>query len=134
MRRGTGTARCSAWATVAQLPPLPIFAGDLAKLTIVPGKKRLKAVVLVDNIPLVSARTNDAGVSSIFAEQAEPWFRAGDALVGLSVHGGLGKGKAGLWSQNLLRAVALAKERTTGVIGFPASTAALSTKWPTFAA
>lgn len=119
---------------MAQLPPLPIFAGDLAKLTIVPGKKRLKAVVLVDNIPLVSARTNDAGVSSIFAEQAEPWFRAGDALVGLSVHGGLGKGKAGLWSQNLLRAVALAKERTTGVIGFPASTAALSTKWPTFAA
>jgi len=109
------------------------FAGDQAKLTIVPGKKRLKAVALADNIPLVSAWTNDTGFSSIFAEQVEPWLRAGDVLVGLSVHGGLGKGKAGLWSQNLLRAVALVKERTTKVSAFPASTAALSTKWPTFA-
>ena len=131
MRRGTGMVPCLAWATVAQLPPIPIFASDLAKLTIAPGKRRLKAVV--GDVTLVSVWTKDADFSSIFAEQAEPWLRAGDVIVGLSVCGGLAKNKAGLWFQNLLREVALAKEGITGVIGFPASTAALSTKWPTFA-
>lgn len=75
------------------------FAGDQAKLTIVPGKKRLKAVALMDNIPLVCAWTNGAGFSSIFAGQVEPRLKSG-------------------------------QPRSST---FPASTAALSTKWPAFA-
>ncbi|HLB28956.1 MAG TPA: SIS domain-containing protein [Dehalococcoidia bacterium] len=93
------------------------LASDLAKYAIVPGRRRLKAMSLGDNIPLVSAWTNDAGFSSIFAEQLEPWLREGDALVAISVHGGSGGSDAGPWSQNLLRAVALARERGAKVIG-----------------
>src|SRR3989304_6915040 len=37
------------------------LACDLAKATMVPGRRRLKTVSLVDNIPLNSAWTNDSG-------------------------------------------------------------------------
>lgn len=93
------------------------LACDLAKATMVPGRRRLKALALVDNVPLVSAWTNDSGFSSVFAEQLEPWLRAEDVLVALSVHGGSGEGDAGPWSQNLARAVALARSRAARVIG-----------------
>jgi len=91
---------------------------DLAKCTIMPGRHRLRAMALVDNVPLVSAWTNDSGFGSIFAEQLEPWLEEGDVVIGLSVHGGSGAGDAGPWSQNLVRAVSLAKERGAKVIGF----------------
>lgn len=94
------------------------FACDLAKCTIVKGKKRFKTMALADNIPLVSAWTNDSGFGSIFAEQLEPWLKEGDVLIGISVHGGSGEGEAGPWSQNLTRAIRLAKERKARVIGF----------------
>jgi D-sedoheptulose 7-phosphate isomerase len=94
------------------------LACDLAKVTIVPGKKRLRVMALTDNTPLVSAWTNDSGFGSIFAEQLEPWLEAGDVLIGLSVHGGSGMGDAGPWSQNLVRAVQLARKRGAKVIGF----------------
>jgi D-sedoheptulose 7-phosphate isomerase len=94
------------------------LACDLAKVTIVPGKRRLKVMALNDNIPLVSAWTNDSGFASIFAEQLEPWLGEGDVLIGLSVHGGAGMGDAGQWSQNLVRAMHLAGERQAKVIGF----------------
>jgi D-sedoheptulose 7-phosphate isomerase len=94
------------------------LACDLAKCTIVPGRRRLRVMALVDNTPLVSAWINDSGFGSIFAEQLEPWLSEGDVLIGLSVHGGSGAGEAGPWSQNLPRAVSLAKERGATVIGF----------------
>ena len=94
------------------------FACDLAKLTIVPGQKRFRVMGLTDNAPLVSAWTNDDGFGSVFAEQLAPWFRPGDVLVGISVHGGSGAGNAGAWSQNLGRAVKLARERGGRVLGF----------------
>jgi len=94
------------------------FACDLAKATIVPGKPRFRVVCLNDNIPLVSAWTNDNGFGSVFAEQLEPWLQKGDVLVGFSVHGGSGAGQAGPWSQNLVRAMALARERGARILGF----------------
>ncbi|HEU4758701.1 MAG TPA: SIS domain-containing protein [Dehalococcoidia bacterium] len=94
------------------------LACDLAKATIVPGRPRLRALALVDNVPLVSAWTNDSGFASVFAEQLEPWLKAEDVLVALSVHGASGEGEAGFWSQNLPRAVVLARERGARVIGF----------------
>ncbi len=93
------------------------LACDLAKATIVPGRKRLKTMALGDNIPLNSAWTNDSGFASVFAEQLEPWLTERDVLVALSVHGGSGEGDAGPWSQNLPRAVALARQRGARVIG-----------------
>jgi D-sedoheptulose 7-phosphate isomerase len=42
----------------------------------------------------------------------------GDLLVAISVHGGSGSDKAGLWSQNLLKAVKFVKDRKGKVLGF----------------
>jgi D-sedoheptulose 7-phosphate isomerase len=94
------------------------FTCDLAKCTIVGDKARFKVMALVDNIPLVSAWTNDNGFGTIFSEQLKPWFQEGDVLIGISVHGGSGEGDAGPWSQNLVKAIKLAKERQGKVIGF----------------
>ena len=94
------------------------FACDLAKCTIVPGRKRLRATALVDNVALVSAWTNDSGFGSVFAQQLEPWLEQGDVVIELSVHGGSGDGDAGPWSQNLVQVARLAKERGATVIGF----------------
>ena len=94
------------------------FACDLAKCTIVPGRKRLRATAVVDNVPLVSAWTNDSGFGSIFAQQLEPWLEEGDVVIELSVHGGSGDGDAGPWSQNLMQVARLAKERGARIIGF----------------
>jgi D-sedoheptulose 7-phosphate isomerase len=94
------------------------FAADLAKYTIIDGKTRFRVIGLTDNAPLISAWTNDGGFSSIFAEQMAAWLEPGDALVGFSVHGGSGAGGAGPWSQNMVRAMQLAKEAGAHVIGF----------------
>ncbi len=97
------------------------LACDLAKYTIVGSKPRFKVISLNDNVPLVSAWANDNGFGSIFLEQLRPWLGRGDVLIGISVHGGSGSGQAGPWSQNLVQAMALAKERgaqTIGMSGF----------------
>ena len=84
------------------------FAADLAKT--VGG---FKAISLVDNIPLVSAYTNDLGWESVFEGQLKNWVTNDDVLVGFSVHGGTKQ-----WSGNLPLAMKLAKERGAKVIGF----------------
>lgn len=94
------------------------FAADLAKTTIIADKPRFKTIALVDNIPLVSAWTNDSGWGSIFVEQLKPWLTENDVVVGFSVHGGSGEGEVGLWSQNLVAAMKLAKKRGASMIGF----------------
>src|SRR5437879_9330343 len=73
---------------------------------------------LVDNIPLLSALTNDDGWENVYVEQLKSLFHAGDVVVGISVHGGAGRDKAGLWSQNLLRALQYARENDGVAIGF----------------
>jgi D-sedoheptulose 7-phosphate isomerase len=93
------------------------FAADLAKTTMVGDKLGFKAMALVDNIPLVSAWTNDKGWGSIFAGQLNAWLTKDDVLVGFSVHGGTQQGDtAGPWSQNLVAAMKLAKEKKAKII------------------
>jgi D-sedoheptulose 7-phosphate isomerase len=94
------------------------FVGDIAKFTISEGKPRFKAISLTDNVPHVSALTNDNGFHTIFSEQLEPWITEGDVLVGFSVHGGRDESDGGPWSQNLISAVQLARERGASVLGF----------------
>ena len=94
------------------------FACDLAKSTIVPGKKRFKVLSLNENVPLLTAITNDNGWDNLYTEQLLSLFGKGDVLVCLSVHGGTGKDKAGLWSQNLVKAMVLAKQMGGKTIGF----------------
>lgn len=94
------------------------FAADLAKTTMSDGKPGFKAIGLVDNIPLVSAWTNDKGWGTVFAGQLDPWLTKNDVLVGFSVHGGSGKGDAGPWSQNLVQAMDVAQRKGAKIIGF----------------
>jgi D-sedoheptulose 7-phosphate isomerase len=97
------------------------FACDLAKTTAVEGKKRFKVISLTDNVPLLTALTNDNGFASIFVEQLKNLLERDDVLIAISVHGGSGQDKAGLWSQNLLAAIQYAKDnhaRTIGMAGF----------------
>ena len=97
------------------------FACDLSKTTIVGGKRRFKAYCLNDNIPLMSALINDEGFDNLFYEQLKERFQSGDILICISVHGGAGKDRAGLWSQNLLKAMKYAQEmggKTIGLSGF----------------
>jgi D-sedoheptulose 7-phosphate isomerase len=94
------------------------FACDLAKVTVCEGKPRLRAVSLCDNPALISALTNDEGFAQILSEQIRGLMRPRDVLIGISVHGG-GAGKAEAWSQNLLRAMQVAKgEFQATVMGF----------------
>ena len=91
------------------------LAADLSKTTIVEGKKRFRAFCLNDNIPLVSAWTNDSGFDNIFKGQLENVIHAGDVVIGISVHGGSG------WSANLIKAIEYAKSKkamTIGLAGF----------------
>jgi D-sedoheptulose 7-phosphate isomerase len=97
------------------------FAADLNKCTIVEGMPRMRVFSLVDNVPLVSALTNDDGWDNIYVEQLRNFFRSGDVLICISVHGGSGRDKAGEWSQNLLKAIQYAKDnggRSIGLAGF----------------
>jgi D-sedoheptulose 7-phosphate isomerase len=94
------------------------FMCDLFKVTIVEGKKRLKALCLNDNIPLMTALINDNGFDNLFIEQLKNLYKKGDVLICLSVHGGSGKDKAGLWSQNLLKAMDYVKTHGGKTIGF----------------
>ena len=94
------------------------LACDLAKNV---GHPSLRALSLNDNIPLVSALTNDDGFDNVFSEQLRVWLQKDDLLIAISVHGGSGRDKAGAWSQNLIKALTLAKSlgaKTIGITGF----------------
>jgi D-sedoheptulose 7-phosphate isomerase len=97
------------------------FTCDLVKTAAPEGKRGFKAECLNDNIPLMLALVNDNGFDSLFYEQLRTKFSPGDVLICISVHGGAGKDKASLWSQNLLKAMMYVKEnggKTIGLSGF----------------
>jgi len=97
------------------------MACDLFKCTVVEDKQRLRVMSLNDNTPLVSALINDDGWDQVYLEQLKTWWRPGDVVLAISVHGGVGKDKAGAWSQNLLRAIEFANQHdgeTLGLVGF----------------
>ena len=93
------------------------FACDLNKWVSDGAERKFRAFALVDNIPLMSALTNDNGWGDVYAEQLRNFFRKGDVLVAISVHGGSGSDKAGPWSQNLLKAVKYVKDNGGKVVG-----------------
>ncbi|HLD50389.1 MAG TPA: SIS domain-containing protein, partial [bacterium] len=94
------------------------LVNDFGKCTALPGKKRFKVMGLTDNPALITALVNDNGFDNLYSEQLLNFMEPGDALVGFSAHGGSGKDKAGLWSQNLLKAYRIAKEYGVKTIGF----------------
>ncbi len=101
------------------------LAADLFKCTIVPGKSRVRVMSLNDNMSLISALTNDEGWNEVYVQQLITWWRPGDVVLGISVHGGQGRGQAGLWSRNVVRALQFANEnggKSLGLVGFDGGT------------
>lgn len=63
------------------------FACDLQKWTVRPGRPRLKAVALTDNMALFSAWANDDGYEQVFAEQLRTLLNPGDLVIAISCSG-----------------------------------------------
>ncbi|MCD4701550.1 MAG: SIS domain-containing protein [Candidatus Aegiribacteria sp.] len=63
------------------------FVCDLAKGTATPGKPRLKAISLSDNVPLITAWANDTDYTNTFGEQLKNLVEEGDVVIGLSGSG-----------------------------------------------
>jgi D-sedoheptulose 7-phosphate isomerase len=74
---------------------------DFNKLTIAPGKPRVRALALTDNVPLMTAWSNDASFNLSYAEPLRNLMRPGDYVVGISTSGN---------SPNLVQAFQVAAE------------------------
>lgn len=88
------------------------FACDLAKGTITADRPRFRVIPLTDNMPLVTAWSNDVAYADMFAEQLRNLIQEGDVVVAFSGSGN---------SENVLRAVQLARQArgiTVGLTGF----------------
>jgi D-sedoheptulose 7-phosphate isomerase len=85
------------------------FANDMNKLTVVPGKPRMKMISLSDNMPLITAWANDLDYAEVFAEQLLNFVQPGDIVIAISTSGN---------SKNVLRALEVAKKYQTVTIGF----------------
>ncbi len=84
-------------------------ANDFCKLTITPGKPRVRALALTDNVPLLTAWANDSAYSDVFAEQLENLLEPGDVVVAISGSGN---------SPNVLKAIEFARARGAATIGW----------------
>jgi len=88
------------------------IANDLAKTTIQPGRPRIKATALTENVPIITAWANDTSYERIFAEQLENFCEPGDVVIAISGSG---------LSQNIIMGVQRAQEMgatTVGLTGF----------------
>ncbi|HWR36974.1 MAG TPA: SIS domain-containing protein [Clostridia bacterium] len=89
------------------------FACDLGKgVTFNNGKKRMRALSLTDNVPLMTAWANDVGYEWVFAEQLRNFVAPGDVVFAISGSGN---------SANVLHALQAAKAagaKTIGITGF----------------
>lgn len=72
------------------------FACDLSKWTINPQARRVRAIALTDNIPLITAWSNDQEYADVFVEQLQALYRDGDIIIAISGSGN---------SPNVLRAI-----------------------------
>lgn len=72
------------------------FACDLAKWTIKPAARRVRAIALTDNVPLITAWSNDQSYADVFVEQLKALYRDGDVIVAISGSGN---------SPNVVRAI-----------------------------
>ena len=77
------------------------FAVDLGKGTVAPGRRRFRAISIVDNASVMTAYANDFSYADVFAEQIRTLAKAGDIVLGLSGSGN---------SQNVLNGLTAARE------------------------
>ena len=99
------------------------FVCDLVKTARVPGLEPLRAFALTDNIPLLTAWSNDSAYEDCFAEQVAALAEPGDLVIGISASGN---------SPNVVSALRTAANRdiqTIGILGFDGGAAARSSTW-----
>ncbi|OGK95232.1 MAG: hypothetical protein A2X36_02180 [Elusimicrobia bacterium GWA2_69_24] len=77
------------------------FAVDLGKGTAAAGRRRLRAVSIVDNTPVMTAYANDLSYADVFSEQIRALAKRGDVVFGISGSGS---------SPNILKGLAAARE------------------------
>ncbi|MBI5728686.1 MAG: SIS domain-containing protein [Candidatus Magasanikbacteria bacterium] len=98
------------------------LVADLTKtICAAPQDRGIKAMTLLDNIPLVTALVNDWGWDNIYVHQLSTLYVEGGVGIAVSVHGGSGQDKAGQWSQNLMKGLQFIKDsggKTIGLSGF----------------
>ncbi len=85
---------------------------DLAKGLVREGRPRPRALALTDNVPLITAYSNDVSYECVFAEQLAGLVRPGDVVVAISGSGN---------SPNVLAAIRTANDMgavTIGLAGF----------------
>jgi D-sedoheptulose 7-phosphate isomerase len=82
---------------------------DLNKYTAAPGKPRLRALALTDNVPLMTAWGNDSAYEDIFVEPLLNFMRPGDVLILISASGN---------SPNVVKAAGVAREHGLKTIAF----------------
>jgi D-sedoheptulose 7-phosphate isomerase len=85
------------------------MANDLNKLTVVEGMPRMKAIALTDNVPLMTAWSNDTSYENAFSEQMRNFIRPGDIVVCISTSGN---------SASILSAVEVGRQFDATIIGF----------------
>jgi len=85
------------------------LANDLSKATILPGKPRIKAIALTDNVSLITAWANDTSYENVFREQLENLLEKEDVVLGISASGN---------SPNILQAMEYARGRGAVTIGW----------------
>ena len=85
------------------------FAADLSKTCIIKNANRFQAISLVDNIPVISAWSNDASYENIFLEQLKNMLGKNDIVIAFSGSGN---------SKNILNALRYAKKNNAFCIGF----------------
>lgn len=87
------------------------FTADLNNCTIrLENTHPIHALSLVDNMVRYSALVNDWGWDNVYVEQLKNYFRPGDIVFAISVHGGTGKDMSEAWSQNLVKALKYAQD------------------------
>lgn len=87
-------------------------ACDLGKGTVVNGNRRFRVLALTDNVPLMTAWSNDASYEDVFAEQLATFVDKDDIVLAISGSGN---------SPNVLKALKVAKDAgafTIGLTGF----------------
>jgi D-sedoheptulose 7-phosphate isomerase len=77
------------------------FACDIGKGTVAHGRRRLRAISLTDNVPLMTAWANDSCYEDIFAEQLRGLVEEGDLVLAIT-----GSGR----SPNIVRGLEVARE------------------------
>jgi D-sedoheptulose 7-phosphate isomerase len=88
------------------------FVCDIGKGTVAPGCRRLRAISLTDNVPLMTAWANDTNYCEIFAEQLLGLVEKGDLVLAISGSGN---------SESVVRGLQTAREagaKTMALTGF----------------